>query len=284
MLNIDTISLFEQRILTSLLFPSFNLDNKYLLKLSNCWSQIQPIILQRYDTQTIEILCDKASYCNASLLPNFSTIISNIESILASNNSIRLQKTRRALKIELDKNNQPMSWGSSIKHRTGLQQLAVFKVFEQFSKAEYVDNIKDKALFISRNYFWKYYFKNGLVKHSRLLVMPESKKRVEVYSNNTAVLTDSTKDEFAIMFHIGDTVFIEWANPGSFYSIAESDSACPNFIDNNINLTALKQKIDSTKHRANSYGFWQYRVAFSLRSSVGIQPSRSDYQLRKNQS
>lgn len=280
-LTVSNISLFEQRVLSSLLFPKSNKDNQYLMKMENCWPQIQRIILNRYDTQTIEILCEKVSNCNASLIPNFSTVIVNIESILVSCNTIRLRKARRLLKIEVGEDKQLMSWGDSIKHRSAHQQLAVFKAFEQFAKAEYSEKIIDKSLFISRNNFWKYYFKNGLVKQSTLLVIPKKTNRVEIYSDKIITLTGISDDQFGIMFHLGDRVFIEWANPAGFHSINESDHQFPDFTKSTIDFASILDS-EITKHRANAYYYWQYRIAFSLRSSTGLQPSRADYQLSRS--
>lgn len=280
-LSIETISRFEQRILASMLFPSAGGEGNYLIKLEKCWSQMQRIILNRYDTQTIEILCEKASDCNAMLVPNFSNVIANLESTLVFSDSIRLQKTRRLLKIEIDIDMQSMSWSDSIKHRYSQKQLAIFKVFERFSKAEYSGEITDKALFFSRNNFWMYYFKNGLVKQSTLLVTRENSVRATAYTNNITEISKQQSHGVGIMFHIGNMVFIEWANPGAYHSIEESENIFPDFSLKKLDAQII-EKSALTRHRANAYCYWQYRAALSLRTSVGIQPSRSDYQIKQS--
>jgi hypothetical protein len=277
-LAISTISLYEQRLLSYLLFPTPENESNYLIKLENCWSQMRLIILKRFDTQCIEILCNKVSQCNVNLVPNIEKVISNLESIITSSKTFRLQKTRRLLTIELDANQMNMSWLDSILKRSNQKELYVLKAFEQYSKAEYSNTITDKSLFLSRNCFWEYYFKQGLVKKSRLLVSAQNRSKVQVYSQKIIELTGSTINDFAIMFHVGNRIIIEWANPGSFLSFEESDKFSPDFFTESIDQSQFKNA-HITKHRANNYNYWQYLIGLSLRASTGVRPSKADYEI-----
>ena len=275
-LSIETISLFEQRVLANLIFPTFERDVDYLLSLNSCWLQIQKLLLRRLDSQTVETLCLSIHNCNVSLVPNFDKIVGNLDYIISSSTQLRLINTREKLIRNSRFQKNTINWGESIRVRSISVQLTILRSFEKLCKAEFFDEITDKDLFFSRNKFWRYYFKMGVVKNCKLLVSSELKEKAGAYTGKIINLTENEEKVLGLMFHVGNIIFIEWAVPKGFNSILESEEGAPKFEIGSIKIKKLLS-LERTKHRANNYSFWQYRTASLLKTSTGIQPSKADY-------
>ena len=276
-LNIDHISLYQQRLIASLI--TLGLDKKQkignILAMNNIWQSCISIFTSRVDPLTVHILLK--SFDNIVKSKSTESMYRIITDIDALSNQIIFAGSPRSHQIKLIKNNgaadldDKTGWYKKAVLSQVKSQLNIVNIFNEYVNGTRVYSPFDVAR--ESNAFLMTYLKSGHVRNIWLYASQNIRNQLPAHHQDECIVLNDIQDNFILVSQIGDHIWIQ-TDKYDHYGCYQLPIESTNLQDVVHTMLTLERKY--SYHFSRS-GLWQYKLSITLKSQTKFSPRRSDY-------
>ncbi len=277
-LNVDNVTLYQQRLIASLMVLDSNKKQQLgnVLSFTDIWQACFTMFNTRIDQLTVEILIKDFNH----LLVTKSTesmyrIITDID-LLSRKTTEAFPATVRShnittLKKQALKGSQNTWQNVFIRLQTKVQ-LSTVTIFNDYVKKK--DEPFKQDILKDANAFLMAYLKRGYVKN--LWVFASSDVISQLPANQQSIcyaLENGDKEQMIIAAHIGDYIWVQnyKLTVFGFHKLPEKYTYLQSVVEYLVDSKCKHHYIFSRT------GLWQYKLSLALKSATGFSPKRSDY-------
>ncbi|MEZ9141675.1 MULTISPECIES: hypothetical protein [unclassified Shewanella] len=279
-LNVDNVTLYQQRLIASLMVLDTNKKQQLgnVLSFTDIWQACFKMFNTRIDQLTVEILIKDFN----NLLVTKSTesmyrIITDIDllsrkTLEAFPATVRSQNITRLKDQALKGSENNQTWQSVFVRLQTKVQLSTVAIFNDFVKHK--DEPFKQDILKDTNAFLMAYLKRGHVKN--LWVFASSDVIAQLPANQQSIcytLKNAEKEQMIIVAHIGEHIWVQnyKLDVFGFYKLPEKFTYLQSVVE------YLIDKKCKYHYMFSRTGLWQYKLSLTLKSATGFSPKRSDY-------
>ncbi|MGF1692366.1 hypothetical protein [Photobacterium kagoshimensis] len=269
-LNTLSVSRTQQQYLPWVLFPDEPKKRKGLLANYDAWNQIFKLFKNRPDAIAAQTLVEQLQKKSKAVTYDpFSQILADTESLVAPVDNRRWKKLDKDMLSFQSEIGAKGAWARNLLINRAHSLLNCFNAFIDSSK-ENVNSSLEQTSVDLRNKFWRNYFVKGHVQHVWLVA--SCNNFTDVSSDNFILRKQENKTQPSMVFRIGNYLILERSNCNGMviYDMPKDYSQ----IESHIHSMFTEKP---QKHKFSSAGYWQYRIASLLKTSVNYMPRWKDY-------
>jgi len=281
-LNVDNISLYQQRLIASLMtldvVTKKNVGN--ILEISNIWHACITMFTARMDSLTVEIIIrDFSNILDLKSTESKFRIISDINQLAQSTINSTIKNTPQSVRLSNIK--ALIAGDTESEHsNTWLKNVVRAQIKSQIDTVSIFNNLmRASASFQSElasdcNAFLMTYLKSGHVKNIWVYATQPAIDKLPTHQQvHCEQLCQTHAEQMLLVVQIGNSIWVQTARLESYgiYKLPDKYSSLHTLV------SELAEKKCNNHYLFSRKGFWQYKLSLTLKSGTDFTPKRSDY-------